>query len=243
MVERNYPILKVKKLFMKIKETLVKFNKKTFSKKTSIFIIGLLILVVLFFIGEYAKIEKIGEEFIKIQKIKVFKPEMKEEEVDLTKCLKLAENCLNKECPQFEPYCSWSSSLDLNVKNCTVYECAENEYLHIAEIEFTNPFGKNIRRIFPKEKTLQETEKEMSPFLERCKGELQIIDNKNCSKVEVKVITKGKCRISNFIGSFDNKNYQTFDFFTQGDSYFLAIPDCQNLKDLIAVGERGISIK
>jgi hypothetical protein len=167
-------------------------------------------------------------------------------EINLDICGKLTENCLNENCSYFENYCKWAT-LQEPIEECFVYQCPGpkkgSPEVYVSEVKFKK--SKFIlRRVFLKEeKSPQEIEKEITPFLEKCKGKIEVLDKEDCSKYKIKVETAGDCKISNFMGTFDNKNYQTFAFSKEKDFYILTIPDCPNLKELIAVGERGILIK
>jgi hypothetical protein len=151
-------------------------------------------------------------------------------------CDLINNSCLSSKCDQYF-LCN-----DKKYLACEVYDCGEN-----FGIGTKDENGKiNIER-----KIKQDREK-IIKMVSKCKGKIEIIDSVCESeklKIQAKVTTAGDCKIEAFMAAYggdqtESKSFMSAEFSDLGnDLYAVEIGRCDNILEVIAVGEGGVSIK
>lgn len=151
-------------------------------------------------------------------------------------CGLLNNSCLDSKCDQYF-LCNDKKHLV-----CEIYDCGEN-----FGIGTEDENGK----ISAEMKTKQDREKIMK-IVSRCKGEIEII-NDVCEsgklKIQAKVTTDGDCKIEAFMAAYggsqtEPKIFMPAEFSSLGNNlYAVEIGKCDDISEIIAVGEGGVSIK
>lgn len=146
-------------------------------------------------------------------------------------CQLLNDSCFGRECPY-----SYMCDDFKNLKNCSVYDCGKN-YGIVVKTEKDDI----VTREYPKPDP-----KEVYALVDRCRGKLDIVSKKCVGgkyEIDIKVSTKGECKIQNFLVDSGNKNYAAAAFEQTNGLYHLSLDSCNNFSEIIAVGEGGVSIK
>lgn len=151
-------------------------------------------------------------------------------------CGLINNSCLSSKCDQYF-LCN-----DKKYLVCEIYDCGEN-----FGVGTKDENGKiNIER-----KIKQDREK-IIKMVSKCKGKIEIMDSA-CEgeklKIQAKVTTAGDCKIEAFMAAYngdqtESKSFMSAEFSDLGnDLYAVEIGRCDNILEIIAVGEGGVSIK
>lgn len=151
-------------------------------------------------------------------------------------CGLINNSCLSSKCDQYF-LCN-----DKKYLVCEIYDCGEN-----FGIGTKDESGKiNI------EKKIKQDREKIMEMVNKCKGKIEIMDN-TCEsgklKIQAKVTTDGDCKIEAFMAAYggdqaESKNFMSAEFSDLGNNlYAVEIGRCDNILEVIAVGEGGVSIK
>lgn len=154
-----------------------------------------------------------------------------------SECELINDKCLDRSCEKYF-LCN-----DQRYLVCEIYDCRTEFGIGTKDLD-----GKIKIR-----KKLKDESKKIMELKSRCNGSLEIIEN-NCIEerleIKVKVNTAGSCRIDGFLAVYEVKEGETEEglkstkFSDLGEGiYSVKIRDCDEIKELIAIGESGISIK
>lgn len=151
-------------------------------------------------------------------------------------CGLINNSCLSSKCDQYF-LCN-----DKKYLVCEIYDCGEN-----FGIGTKDENGKmNI------EKRIKQDREKIMKMVSKCKGKIEIIDNACESgklKIQAKVTTAGDCKIEAFMAAYgggqaESKSFMSAEFSDLGNNlYAVEIGRCDNILEVIAVGEGGVSIK
>lgn len=152
-------------------------------------------------------------------------------------CDLLNSECLDTNCKQYF-LCSGKEYL-----RCEVYDCGENFGVGArdknGEIDITRKAKDNKKKI--------------AEIKNRCNGSVEVVEN-NCvdEKLEmaVKVVTGGDCEIEGFLIGYGNQengekiSFKPAKFLSLGSGiYSISLNNCNEVGEVIAIGENGVSIK
>ena len=151
-------------------------------------------------------------------------------------CNLINEHCLSSKCDQYF-LCN-----DKKYLICEVYDCGED-----FGVGTKDENGKtNI------EKKMKQDREKVIKMVNKCKGEVEIMDSvceNEKLKIQAKVTTAGDCKIEAFMAAFggdqtETKSFASVEFSDLGnDLYTVEVDRCDNILEIIAVGEGGVSIK
>lgn len=151
-------------------------------------------------------------------------------------CDLITTDCLDSKCDQYF-LCN-----DKKYSICEIYDCGED-----FGVGTKDENGKiNI------EKKIKQDKEKIIKMVSKCKGNVEIIGS-SCEserlKIQAKVTTAGDCKIEAFMAAFSNdqvgsKSFMSAEFSDLGNNlYAVEIDRCDNILEIIAVGEGGVSIK
>lgn len=151
-------------------------------------------------------------------------------------CGLLNNSCLGSKCDQYF-LCN-----DKKYLVCEIYDCGEN-----FGIGTEDENGK-----ISIEKKIKQDREKIIKMISKCKGEIEIITNiceSGKLKIQAKVATNGDCKIEAFMAAYggsqtEPKSFMSAEFSSLGNNlYAVEIGRCDNVLEVIAVGEGGVSIK
>ncbi len=151
-------------------------------------------------------------------------------------CGLLNNSCLGSKCDQYF-LCN-----DKKYLVCEIYDCGEN-------------FGVGTEDENGKisiEKKIKQDREKIIKMVSKCKGKIEIV-NSVCEsgklKIQTKVTTDGDCKIEAFMAAYggsqtESKSFAPAEFSVLGNNlYAVEIGRCDDISEIIAVGEGGVSIK
>ncbi|MEA1937165.1 MAG: hypothetical protein U9N04_03580 [Patescibacteria group bacterium] len=148
------------------------------------------------------------------------------------------------------PGCDLLSGECLNL-NCKYYFlCSDQKYLRCEVYDCGEEFGVGTKDKNGKIKTDRRTKEDrekISRIKDKCRGTVKTLES-NCldEKLEMKieVITDGDCKIEGFWIKQIDKEAKPVKFSSLGNgSYSIIVNGCEEISEIIATGENGISIK
>jgi len=148
------------------------------------------------------------------------------------KCQLIFDNCDQENCPYYNLLCQTNKE----IAGCSIYAC-QKEYKAI--IKEKN--GESLIKTRAKPNLT-----EVNQNRENCQGRINLL-SQNCSEnkmnLEVKLITKGECPISNFIVKIDREPQMAqFAFDQENNIYRLVVNKCGEISQITAVSQEGFSI-
>ncbi len=157
--------------------------------------------------------------------------------LDFPGCELLNSKCLGTECDQYF-LCG-----DKKYSVCEIYDCGEE-------------FGigtKDENGKIEKCRKMKEDREKIVRIKDKCRGTVEALES-DCVdeklEIKVKVITNGDCRIEGFwVGHKNKENGEKISskpvkFSSLGGKLYLVATDsCEEISELIAIGENGISIR
>lgn len=153
-------------------------------------------------------------------------------------CNLLSSNCLNADCDQYF-LCN-----DKEYLRCEVYDCGEEFGIGTKDKD-----GKVD--ILPRE--AKDNKEKIVEVKSRCSGTVEIVKS-DCKdeklKMTIKVATNGDCKIEGFLVGYRDQegggetNFKPAEF-SDLDSgvYAVSVNSCNEVLEIIAIGENGVSIK
>ena len=207
-------------------------NKKNRETITSLIFVGIIILVIfLVFLIQNREKEPGGSELpVNDNPIEEFSDHFPE-------CSLISDSCLNTNCDKYF-LCN-----DKKYVTCEIYDCKKEFGIvtvdEDGEIKTKRRIKDNIERI--------------TEIKNRCDGKLEIIKSECVEEkleMQVRVKTAGDCAIGGFMAVYKTgeiageKNVKSIEFSNSEEEFYLVKADnCEEISELIAVGEAGVSIR
>lgn len=150
---------------------------------------------------------------------------------DFPGCSLLNKKCLGAECDKYF-LCS-----DRKYLVCEIYDCGEE-------------FGigtKDENGEINRQRKAKEDKEKIIKIKEKCAGTVEVLES-DCLdeklEMKVKVITNGDCQIAGFWVGQMNKETKPVKFSNLENGLYLVVANsCEEVSELIAAGENGISIE
>ncbi|MCK4892155.1 MAG: hypothetical protein KAS78_05805 [Candidatus Pacebacteria bacterium] len=151
-------------------------------------------------------------------------------------CDLINNSCLSSKCDQYF-LCN-----DKKYLACEIYDCGENFGIRTKD---------ENEKINIEKKIKQDMEK-IKKMVSKCNGKIEVIESACESdklKIKAKITTDGDCKIETFMAAYSSdqtgsKSFMSAEFSGLGDNlYAVEIGRCDNILEVIAVGEGGVSIK
>lgn len=152
-------------------------------------------------------------------------------------CGILSDDCLDINCDKYF-LCN-----DKEYKACEIYDCGKDYGVGTIDADGKLSISREIKY----------DEERVRKIIDKCKGGIDVLKNQCIGKnreMEVKVSTNGQCEITGFL-AIDKKQSETEEdkvnsgkFSIIGEnSYKITFDACENISEIIAIGDSGVSIK
>lgn len=152
-------------------------------------------------------------------------------------CDLINNSCLNTDCDKYF-LCN-----DKKYVTCEIYDCKKE--FGIVTVDENGEIKTNRK--------IKDDRKRIIEIKSRCDGKLEIIKNECIEEkleMQVKVKTVGDCAISGFMAVYETgeiageKNVKSVEFFDLEEGlYLVKTNNCEEISELVAVGDSGVSIR
>ncbi|MFZ2970396.1 MAG: hypothetical protein WA063_04575 [Minisyncoccia bacterium] len=152
-------------------------------------------------------------------------------------CGILSDDCLDVNCDKYF-LCN-----DKEYKTCKIYDCGKDYGIGTIDADGKLSTSRKIKY----------DEEGVRKMIEKCKGDIDVLKNECIGEnreMEVQVSTNGQCEITGFlaIGKKQSENEENkvnsgkFSIIAE-NSYKVTFDTCENMSEIIAIGNGGVSIK